>query len=112
MGVTRAQERLYLSYSQEREIYGRLEPVRPSRFLEEVDEGLYEVYDPYRQSSRKPTPPPHRALPGAFRGGEKVVHPRFGPGTVVAAAGDEVTVHFEGVGLKRLSLKYADLRPA
>jgi DNA helicase II / ATP-dependent DNA helicase PcrA len=31
---------------------------------------------------------------------------------VVAAAGDEVTVHFEGVGLKRLSLKYADLRPA
>jgi DNA helicase-2/ATP-dependent DNA helicase PcrA len=112
VGVTRAQERLYLSYAQEREIYGRLEPVRPSRFLEEVDEGLYEVYDPYRQSSRKPTPPPHRALPGAFRGGEKVVHPRFGPGTVVAAAGDEVTVHFEGVGLKRLSLKYADLRPA
>ena len=49
--------------------------------------------------------------PGAYRGGEKVIHPRFGQGTVVAAMGDEVTVHFEGVGLKRLSLKYADLRP-
>nr|WP_277621308.1 UvrD-helicase domain-containing protein [Thermus arciformis] len=108
VGVTRAQERLYLAYAREREVYGRLEATRPSRFLEEVEEGLYELYDPYR----KPVPPPHRALPGAFKGGERVVHPRFGPGTVVAAAGDEVTVHFEGVGLKRLSLKYADLRPA
>ncbi len=109
VGVTRAQERLYLSYAEEREVYGRLEATRPSRFLEEVEENLYEVYDPYRS---KPTPPPHRVSPGAFKGGERVVHPRFGPGTVVAAAGDEVTVHFEGVGLKRLSLKYADLRPA
>ncbi|WP_022799193.1 ATP-dependent helicase [Thermus islandicus] len=108
VGVTRAQERLYLSYAREREVYGRLEPVRPSRFLEEVDAGLYEVYDPY---GRRPAPPLHRPLPGAFKGGERVVHPRFGPGTVVAAAGDEVTVHFEGVGLKRLSLRYADLRP-
>ncbi len=112
VGVTRAQDRLYLSYAQEREIYGRPEPVRPSRFLEEVEEDLYEVYDPHRSSPKKPLPPPHRAPAGAFKGGERVVHPRFGLGTVVAAAGDEVTVHFEGVGLKRLSLKYADLRPA
>ncbi|AEV16744.1 UvrD/REP helicase [Thermus sp. CCB_US3_UF1] len=112
VGVTRAQERLYLSYAEEREVYGRPEASRPSRFLEEVEEGLYEEYDPYRLPPPKPVPPPHRAKPGAFRGGEKVVHPRFGLGTVVAASGDEVTVHFDGVGLKRLSLKYADLRPA
>ncbi|WP_234553957.1 ATP-dependent helicase [Thermus caliditerrae] len=111
VGVTRAQERLYLSYAEEREVYGRTEPTRPSRFLEEVEEGLYQEYDPYRERPLKPVPPAHRPKPGAFRGGEKVVHPRFGPGTVVAASGDEVTVHFEGVGLKRLSLKYADLRP-
>ncbi|MEN2982968.1 MAG: UvrD-helicase domain-containing protein [Thermus sp.] len=112
VGVTRAQERLYLSYAEEREVYGRPEASRPSRFLEEVEEGLYEEYDPYRLPPAKPVPPPHQAKPGAFRGGEKVVHPRFGLGTVVAASGDEVTVHFDGVGLKRLSLKYADLRPA
>jgi len=110
VGVTRAQERLYLSYAEEREVYGRTEASRPSRFLEEVEESLYQVYDPYRNP--KPVPPPHRPKPGAYKGGEKVVHPRFGPGVVVAAMGDEVTVHFEGVGLKRLSLKYADLRPA
>ncbi|GAB5601595.1 UvrD-helicase domain-containing protein [Thermus sp. FJN-A] len=115
VGVTRAQERLYLSHAEEREIYGRPEPARPSRFLEEVGEGLYLEYDPYREglpAAARPVPPAHRPRPGAFRGGEKVVHPRFGQGTVVAAQGDEVTVHFEGVGLKRLSLKYADLRPA
>ena len=109
VGITRAQERLYLSHAEEREVYGRREPARPSRFLEEVEEGLYEVYNPYR---RPPSPPPHRPRHGAFRGGERVVHPRFGPGTVVAAQGDEVTVHFEGFGLKRLSLKYAELKPA
>ncbi len=110
VGITRAQERLYLSYAGEREVYGRTEPTRPSRFLEEVDPTLYEEYDPYRPP--RPVPPPHRPKPGAYKGGERVFHPRFGPGTVVAASGDEVTVHFEGVGLKRLSLKYADLRPA
>lgn len=109
VGVTRAEEGLYLSYAREREVYGRREPRRMSRFLEEVPEGLYLPHDPYRQGAR---PRPAPKVQGAFRGGEKVVHPRFGPGTVVAAQGDEVTVHFEGVGLKRLSLKYADLRPA
>ncbi|MFN3368582.1 MAG: ATP-dependent helicase, partial [Thermus sp.] len=115
VGVTRAQERLYLSHAEEREVYGRTEPTRPSRFLEEVEGGLYQEYDPYRPSAKaSPSPVPggaRAAKPGAYRGGEKVVHPRFGLGTVVAAMGDEVTVHFEGVGLKRLSLKYADLRP-
>lgn len=108
VGITRAQERLYLSHAEEREVYGRREPARPSRFLEEVEEGLYEVYDPYR---RPPSPPPIARGPGpsgAGAGGP----PRFGPGTVVAAQGDEVTVHFEGFGLKRLSLKYAELKPA
>ncbi|GAA6740892.1 UvrD-helicase domain-containing protein [Thermus oshimai] len=109
VGVTRAEELLYLSYAREREVYGRREPRRMSRFLEEVPEGLYLPHDPYRP---EPQPKPAPRAQGAFRGGEKVVHPRFGPGTVVAASGDEVTVHFEGVGLKRLSLKYADLRPA
>ncbi|MFM9421329.1 ATP-dependent helicase [Thermus scotoductus] len=117
VGVTRAQERLYLSYAEEREVYGRTEATRPSRFLEEVEGGLYAEYDPYRASAKvSPSPAPSEARaskpkPGAYRGGEKVIHPRFGQGTVVAAMGDEVTVHFEGVGLKRLSLKYADLRP-
>jgi len=51
-----------------------------------------------------------------FRGGEKVTHPKFGAGTVVGVSGEggraEVTVVFQGVGVRRLLVKYANLSPA
>jgi len=63
-------------------------------------------------SADRPERPPAPALPG-FAPGESVVHPIFGPGTVVNSkrAGDdeEVTVAFEGRGVKRLIARYAKL---
>ncbi len=106
VGLTRAQERLYLSYAQEREVFGRWEMARMSRFLEEVPPGLYEPYSLWK--ALLPGTPPQGPFPQA---GQRVLHPRFGPGTVVLALGDEVTVHFDGLGLKRLSLRYAGLKP-
>jgi DNA helicase-2/ATP-dependent DNA helicase PcrA len=113
VGLTRAQERLYLSYALEREVYGRREHTRMSRFLEELPPGLYELYEPnaHTRPAPSPQPPGPRPSEGGFKGGEKVYHPKFGPGRVVAARGEEVTVHFEGVGLKKLHLRFADLRP-
>ncbi|RDI96683.1 AAA family ATPase [Meiothermus sp. QL-1] len=107
VGITRAQERLYLSYAEEREVYGRREPTRPSRFLEDIPrELLQEVgfFDEPKMPRARP-----EARPAEFRGGEKVRHPRFGQGTVVAAMGGEVTVMFPGVGLKRLAVRFAGL---
>ncbi|WP_045245884.1 ATP-dependent helicase [Thermus filiformis] len=111
VGLTRAQERLYLSYALEREVYGRREHTRMSRFLEELPPGLYELYEPnaHTRPAPSPQPPGPRPSEGGFKGGEKVYHPKFGPGRVVAARGEEVTVHFEGVGLKKLHLRFADL---
>ncbi|WP_352413596.1 UvrD-helicase domain-containing protein [Thermus sp.] len=112
VGVTRAKERLYLSYALEREVFGKREYTRMSRFLEEIPKGLYEAYDPRPASPGLPPPPSRREDPeGVFKGGERVYHPKFGPGRVVAARGEEVTVHFEGIGLKKLHLRFADLRP-
>ena len=52
----------------------------------------------------------------AYRGGEKVRHPKFGEGQVLAVAGtgdkQEVSVHFAGVGVKKLLVKFANLSPA
>jgi DNA helicase II / ATP-dependent DNA helicase PcrA len=52
----------------------------------------------------------------AFRGGERVSHPKFGRGTVVGVRGEgakaEVTVVFEQAGAKRLLLRLANLTPA
>ncbi len=112
VGVTRAMERLYLTHAGERETYGRREKSEPSRFLEEIPRALLVPVGgeptPAQVVARKTT----GADPG-FRGGERVRHPRFGVGTVVAARGEgaraEVTVHFEGVGLKKLLVKYAGL---
>ncbi|HHO58307.1 MAG TPA: AAA family ATPase, partial [Oceanithermus profundus] len=121
VGITRAQERLYLTLSEERETWGQRERVRPSRFLEEIPDDLLKPVGPFGDA-HEPAPAPvssapvNRAAAGAasgFRGGEKVRHPRYGEGTVVATSGEgarqEVTVHFAEAGLKRLLVKYAGL---
>jgi DNA helicase-2/ATP-dependent DNA helicase PcrA len=52
----------------------------------------------------------------AYRGGERVRHPKFGEGQVLAVAGtgekQEVTVHFASAGTKKLIVKFANLSPA
>ncbi len=61
---------------------------------------------------------PAGALAGAaavaFRGGERVAHPKFGAGMVVGLSGEgakaEVTVVFETAGAKRLLVKFANLQ--
>lgn len=45
VGITRAQEKLQLSYCRTRRRYGAPRPVSPSRFLIEVDSKLYDKYE-------------------------------------------------------------------
>ena len=110
VGITRAMDLLYLARASEREVYGRRERAEPSRFLEEIPAELLARVGPYGEVSRPAAP---RKREGGFRGGERVRHPRYGMGTVVAARGEgereEVTVHFEDAGLKRLLVRYAGL---
>ncbi|WP_456411711.1 ATP-dependent helicase [Oceanithermus sp.] len=123
VGITRAQERLYLTLSEERETWGQRERVRPSRFLEEIPEILLRPVGPFGDAHETaPAPASRSSAPvnraagkraDGFHGGEKVRHPRYGEGTVVATSGEgvrqEVTVHFGEAGLKRLLVKYAGL---
>lgn len=119
VGITRAQDRLYLSYAEERELYGKREPARISRFLEQVaSDRLTEVslFGLVPSAAPRPEAPENRTLQsrtalstGEFKGGEKVRHARFGQGTVVSAVGPEVVVNFPGVGLKRLAVQFAGL---
>lgn len=114
VGITRAQERLYLSYAEERETYGKREYTRPSRFLEDIPQDLLKEVGAFGDSearvlSQARLEPKPRTQLAEFKGGEKVRHPKFGSGTVVAAMGGEVTVMFPGVGLKRLAVKFAGL---
>ncbi len=130
VGITRAQEELFLVNCESRMTFGRTEIARPSRFLEDIPKNLLQEIDVFgqeldvRNSSKysRPvwTPPviPNGATNGktagvSYHGGEKVKHPRFGDGTVVGVSGEgnnaEITVIFKEAGAKRLSLKFANL---
>ncbi len=70
------------------------------------------------RSSFAPLPPPRRpAAAGTYKPGDRVRHPKFGTGIVIAARADGsselVEVNFAGgVGLKKLDLAYAPLERA
>lgn len=137
VGVTRAKERLYLSYSNTRYIAGMLELQEPSRFLKNIEpshlrgwtlpvsrkderrdlENGHESYSllnsrPYRAGRSKRPEVPTPLIP--YKIGDLVEHPDFGTGVVTAksgAAGDlKVRVAFEGIGSKLLAVKYASLK--
>jgi len=133
VGVTRAQDALYLVHCESRMTFGRTEPARPSRFLEDVPREFLQEIDAFGseldRSMRTPSRPkvswPAARSAGAtegptggggYRGGEKVRHPKYGVGTVVGVSGEgakmELTVVFDGAGAKRLLAKFANLQDA
>jgi DNA helicase-2/ATP-dependent DNA helicase PcrA len=117
VGLTRARERLYLSYAVHRRIHG-YGVGEPSRFLREMPEAHLALLNASRP---EPAFPEARVVPRyepqeeswPIRVGARVRHARFGEGLVVGVERDGgdviVTVGFAAVGRKRLSLQYAHL---
>jgi len=131
VGITRAKERLYLTYSWQRLLFGKQSYNQPSRFLREIpdevkqESGFGRVIggrqQPERPSSAASSfsPEPLQPKPVAglhFADGERVNHQKFGLGTVIASrssGGDLlVTIAFDQVGLKTLSMQYTALQRA
>jgi DNA helicase-2/ATP-dependent DNA helicase PcrA len=54
VGITRARERLYLSHAWARNLYGGTQYNPPSRFLDEIPEGLVQQVQGNRRASRRP----------------------------------------------------------
>jgi DNA helicase II / ATP-dependent DNA helicase PcrA len=116
VGLTRAEQQLYLSYALHRRMqgYGQGEP---SRFLLEIPEDALRLLSGGRAeppAARAPAaldPDPDEDLP--FRVGARLRHARWGEGLLVGIQreGAEViaTVHFASVGRKKLSLQYTRL---
>ena len=119
VGLTRARERLFLSYALHRRLHG-YGLGEPSRFLLEIPEEALALLTSRAAEPRMPARAPALAAPPAepdeelpFRVGARLRHARWGEGLLVGIerAGDDViaTVHFASVGRKRLSLQYAHL---
>ncbi len=126
VGITRARERLVLSYAESRRLHGAENFNRPSRFLAELPRELLHEVRPRIKVSRPASFGGGRWQPQtqarmaaadsspAFALGQRVAHGTFGEGTVVSYEGNGahtiVQVNFQDAGSKRLVLAYAGLR--
>jgi len=116
VGMTRARERLCLTYAEVRRMHGTQNYCRPSRFIDEMPAELIEEVRP-GISSNRPYRSPRPATAGdtaaPFRLGQGVRHPKFGEGVVLAfeGAGEHARVHvnFNDAGPKWLVVAYARL---
>ena len=109
VGITRAQDRLYLVHTFRRTLFGRDELSEPSRFLADIPGELLQG-----QSFAQPhSQPIERRTETQFRDGDRVRHPRFGEGIVLSSKvlsdDEEVTVVFDGVGVKRCLVSFAGM---
>jgi len=139
VGITRAEEELYLSNAQMRTLYGRTSMNPVSRFIAEIPEDLLEDLGQQRRqqmrtpfsSSSSPTPskqPERRVFsrPVAqstggdeigWKVGDKAEHKKWGIGTVVSVKGEgeskELDIAFPSpTGIKRLLAKFAPITKA
>jgi DNA helicase-2/ATP-dependent DNA helicase PcrA len=124
VGITRAKQKLYLTYARTRSLYGGTEWNLPSRFLDEIPAELAERQVSEQRTFGRPSsatrwsdtpnaPTRREPTPGAtFRTGEDVVHARFGEGVVTGVeAGGVVMVRFASDGSeKKLMADYAPLK--
>ena len=124
VGITRARQKLVLSYAESRRLHGQDMYGVPSRFLREIPAALLHEVRPRVQVSRPMHAAAPRRNPGhavvdenpGIRLGQNVRHVKFGSGVVTDIEGGgahaRVQVNFDDVGSKWLVLAYANLQPA
>ena len=121
VGMTRARERLVMSWAERRRLHGQENYALPSRFLREIPSELVQEVRPQIQVSRPlygsgapvAAPALADADPQALQLGQQVRHPKFGEGVVLNYEGSgahaRVQVNFREAGAKWLVVAYANL---
>ena len=136
VGITRAQEVLFITTAQNRMLYGKTSVYKPSRFLDEIPTELLFVTDNTAKPRESWLPEndnncfsyiPESSLFGnkpttyevkgeVFKSGDVVIHKKFGKGIIIEATpvGNDVhyEIAFESVGTKNLLGLYAKLQKA
>ncbi|HXA35193.1 MAG TPA: DNA helicase II [Steroidobacteraceae bacterium] len=117
VGATRAMRQLYITYAEQRRLYGVDTYGQPSRFIGELPAELVEEIRPRLQVSRpafvKRASTLDEAPASGMRMGSRVRHSKFGDGVVLNFEGNgphaRVQVNFESQGTKWLMMSYANL---
>jgi DNA helicase-2/ATP-dependent DNA helicase PcrA len=117
VGATRAMRQLYITYAEQRRLYGVDTYGQPSRFISELPAELVEEIRPRLQVSRpvfvKRSSSLEETPSQNMRMGSRVRHSKFGDGVVLNFEGSgphaRIQVNFESQGTKWLMLSYANL---
>jgi ATP-dependent DNA helicase UvrD/PcrA len=117
VGATRAMRQLYITYAEQRRLYGVDQYGQPSRFISELPADLIEEIRPRLQVSRpvftRRSPALEEQPTHRMRMGSRVRHAKFGDGVVLNFEGNgpqaRIQVNFEAQGTKWLMLSYANL---
>lgn len=112
VGITRAEEKVYLLFTNLRTIFGSTQCNPPSRFLNDIPEELMEEssHKPEDESTNSISEKNPKKNKENYSDGEKVSHPDFGDGIVISSDKENITVVFKKVGIKKLSLSHAPLK--
>lgn len=121
VGLTRAREKLILTYAETRRLHGMEMYGTPSRFLREIPSSLLHEVRPKVNVSKSTFNSAYNnnrmseAPSGGLKLGQRVSHASFGVGIVMDCEGNgahaRVQVNFENAGSKWLVLAYANLSP-
>ena len=123
VGITRAKERLFISYARERRLYGNREPASPSLFLAELPADLLlsntasaipkRLTQPIRELKRQALNAPNSHADD-WTVGDRVVHKAFGAGEVthIFGAGNKIclSIKFPSIGRKIIDPKVTPLQ--
>ncbi|BAZ52067.1 ATP-dependent DNA helicase, Rep family protein [Nostoc sp. NIES-4103] len=115
VGITRAQERLYLSHARERRLYGSREPAVRSQFLDELPAELLATQSKVRQVYTKSSASNGRGnTTQNWKVGDRVLHKTFGIGEITHIFGSgnklSVAIKFAGLGQKIVDPQVAQLQ--
>lgn len=123
VGITRAEQKLFLSYATSRRMRGKINACQPSQFLREIPKDLIKqlrgnihpstsyntqggINTPYQSQTQSTNDSPYQL-------GQTVKHKNFGEGVITDMSGKgdylQVLVQFNDFGPKVLAVKFAKL---
>lgn len=128
VGMTRAKEKLYLSYALGRNYFGKFSSQLISRFVKDVPKeiidgavsssagasstGGYSLIDKYKKKREMiaQVKPKYEGIETEFTMGEVVNHPVFGNGKIVAKDESTYTIVFSNSGIKKIDKNFTKLK--
>jgi DNA helicase-2/ATP-dependent DNA helicase PcrA len=132
VGITRAEQQLYVTNASTRTMYGRISSYLPSRFLDEIPEDLMEDFQRKTKMPERPAGLPQRqrvsilsqptvtanlpkshAVTDAWAVGDMAQHKLWGTGTVLAVIGSgsdmQLKISFPTKGVRQLMVRFAPI---